>query len=231
MEKDFLTIFQNLTVLIAEDNIEQRDKLVEVISIFSDNLLVAQDGLEAYELYLEHRPNLIITDIQMPNLNGLQLTEKIRELDTKLPIIVLTAHTDKHLLLQAVSLHLINYLVKPITQDNLTESLRDAVNTIIEYSLLEVELQEGYTYNIVEKCVYKDGEKIKLSKKEIKFLNLLLKHKNQVVSKEEIEEELWSDDVMTVSALKNFVFKLRKKIGYDSLQTLSSNGFSLQVNN
>ena len=229
MEKKFLDIFSNLTVLIAEDNSTQREKLEEIVSIFTDKLVSAVDGMDAYELYKKHNPNLIITDIKMPRMDGLELVKKVRQLDKKVPVIVLTAHTEKHLLLKAVSLKLNNYIVKPINENDLIDSLKEVVDTIVNESLLEVKLQNGYSYNIIEKCAYKDGEKIKLTKKEILFLDLLSKYKNQIVSKEEIEGVIWEDKVMTPAALKNFIFKLRKKIGHDSLITSSSNGFALQV--
>lgn len=165
----------------------------------------------------------------MPRLDGLGFAKKIREIDSKIPIIILTAHTDKEYLLKSVSLHLVNYLEKPIVQEKLIESLKTATDIIIENSLLEVKLQDGYIYNMIDKCAYKDTEKIKLTKKEVLFMEYLLKHKNKVIEKDEVEELLWADSTMTKAALKNFIFKLRKKIGYDSIQTLSSNGFSLYI--
>ena len=207
----------------------QREKLKEIISLFTDKIALAVDGVDAYESYQKNNPNLIISDIKMPRMDGLELVQKIRETDKKIPVIVLTAHTEKHLLLKAVSLQLNNYVVKPIQELELINSLKDVVNSILQEGLLEVQLQDGYSFNLVEKCAYKDGEKIKLTKKEVRFLQLLNKYKNQIVSKEQIEELLWEDSVMTNAALKNFVFKLRKKIGADSLLTSSSNGFSLQT--
>lgn len=229
MEKEFLSLFQNLKVLIVEDNSSQRDKLKEVISLFTENIIVAADGIEALALYNTCFPNLIISDIKMPKLDGLEFAKKIREIDSKIPIIILTAHTDKDFLLKSVSLHLVNYLEKPIVQEKLIESLKSAADIIVENSLLEVKLQDGYTYNMIDKCTYKDCEKIKLTKKETLFMEYLLKHKNKVIEKDEVEQLLWCDSTMTKAALKNFIFKLRKKIGYDSIQTLSSNGFSLHL--
>ncbi len=229
MKKEFLEILQNLTVLIAEDNTAQREKLEEIISLFTDKYISAVDGVEAYELYTKHKPNLIISDIKMPRMDGLSLVKKIRESDKKIPIIVLTAHTEKHLLLTAVPLYLNNYIVKPINEENLISTLKDVVGVIKENSLLEVKLQNGHRFNIIEKCIYSEDEKIKLTKKEILFLELLIKFKNQIVSKDKIEKTIWKDSVMTSAALKNFIFKIRKKIGSDSLSTSSSNGFTLHI--
>lgn len=229
MKNGFLETIQNLTILIAEDNLMQREKLKEILSLFTENIVTASDGFEAIELYKNIKPNIVISDIKMPKIDGLELIKMIRDIDTKVPIIILTAHTEKDLLLKAVSLHLVSYLVKPINKDDLINSLEESLDIIKEKSLLEVKLQDNYIYSVVEKCIYKDDEKIKLTKKELAFLNLLINHKNQIVSKETIEDIVWPNGMMTTPALKNFIFKLRKKIGINSLVTSSSLGYSLQI--
>ena len=229
MKRDFLTVFANLSVLIVEDNISQRNKLIEILSNFTDKIEFASDGAEALKEYEIFKPNIIITDIKMPNMSGLEFLKELRKVDKKTPVIVLSAHTDVEYLLEAVSLKLISYLVKPVTIENIIKALKEAVEIVLSDSLFEVRLGKYYTYNVAEKAVYKGDEKIKLSKKEILFLELLIKYKNQIVTKEMIEEVVWEDSVMTVPALKNFIFKLRKKIGNDALHTSSSNGYYLTV--
>lgn len=229
MKEEFLTILKNLTILIVEDNFSQREKLKDILSLFTEKIIISKDGEEALATFDKNKPNLIFTDIKMPKLDGLEFAKKIREIDKKVPIIIVTAYTDKDFLLQAVSLHLVNYIEKPITQDNLIVSLEEAVDQIMQNSLLEVTLQDGYIFNIVEKCIYKDNIKINLTKKELIFLEFLVKYKNTVVQKDDIEALIWTEGGMTKAALKNFIFKLRKKVGYDSIETLSSSGFLLKV--
>lgn len=230
MNKEFIEILQNLTILIVEDNLSQREKLKDILLLFTKKIIIAENGEEGLFLFEKHRPSLIFTDIKMPKVDGIEFAKRIRGIDKKVPIIILTAYTNKEFLLQAVSLHLVNYIEKPIVEENLIASLEDAVSQIKQNLLIKVELQDGHLFNILEKCIYKNDEKISLTKKELVFLEYLLEYKNTVVKKEDIEALIWPDGGMTKAALKNFIFKLRKKVGYDSIQTSSSYGFSLKIN-
>ena len=113
----------NLTLLYVEDDEIIRENAVEYLCDYFKEVYQAKDGLEALEVYGAKKPDIIITDIKMPRLDGLAMAKKIRREDKKTPIVITTAFTDTEYLMEAVELQLIKYIVKPITSKKLTEAL------------------------------------------------------------------------------------------------------------
>ncbi len=119
MQKDF----SNLTILYVEDEALIRQNAVEYLGRICKKVFEAEDGFEALKVYHDSKPDIIISDINMPRMNGLEFARKIRQTDKTTPIIIATAHTETDYLLKAVELQLIKYIVKPITSAKLQESL------------------------------------------------------------------------------------------------------------
>ncbi|MCK4737980.1 MAG: response regulator, partial [Sulfurimonas sp.] len=161
---------RDISILIAEDELELLESIKEYLEIFFNRVYTASCGNEAYDIYLHKRPNIILTDINMPNLDGLSLISKIREDDNETKIIVMSAHSDQEKLLRAIKLHLETYLIKPIKNDALKKVLVDTVCLIRD--------TEKRTY--VSDTIYwdKDTDKLIQNNKEIVLRNkenLLLK--------------------------------------------------------
>ena len=101
----------------------------EILKHYFKEVFVAKNSKEAYEKYLLEKPDLLMTDIKMENESGIDLIKKVRKSDSKTRIIITSAHTDLDYLLQAVELHLIKYIIKPVTQDKLIDALEIFVNS------------------------------------------------------------------------------------------------------
>ena len=106
MKKEYLNKLKSLTILYAEDEIGIRKNIADSLSYYAKEVYEANDGEEAYELYLEKKPDIILSDIHMPKINGIEFVKKIRSLNREVPVIMITAHTDKEYLLEAVELHM-----------------------------------------------------------------------------------------------------------------------------
>jgi len=107
---------KNIKILVVEDDEIARENEVEYLQEYFENIYEAKDAIEALKIYEQIQPSIIITDIQMPKLNGLEFVQRIREKNDEVQIIVLTAFCDKDYLLKAIELKLIKYLVKPINE-------------------------------------------------------------------------------------------------------------------
>lgn len=105
---------QDVTFLYAEDDEMIREQVVDFLSRFVGKLHVAEDGQQGLEMYDAFKPDIIISDIQMPRVGGLKMIERIREGDSKIPVIVTTAYNDDHYFMESIRLGITRYVLKPI---------------------------------------------------------------------------------------------------------------------
>lgn len=127
------------TLLYVEDEEEVREFLKKRLERKVKKLYVAKDGVEGLESFCENRPDFVLTDVTMPNLNGIDMAIKIREIDPKIPIIIMSAHSDTSYLLKAIEIGVHNYLLKPIDKNKLYNTLENAIKS----NFLEKEVEEN----------------------------------------------------------------------------------------
>ena len=222
-------INKNIKILYVEDDEIARENGVEYLQNFFEQIYEASDAIKALQLYEKYRPDIIITDIQMPKLNGLEFVKKIRQKDKKTQIIIITAFCDRDYLLKAIELQLVKYLVKPVKEKEFEEALFLCVNSLQEDNSNIIKLDDKSYFDTFNKNLVIKNEIIKLRTKEILFLELLIKNKNRYVSYEEIENYVWSDSVMTKDALKTLVKNLKTKIPKDLIMNLTNSGYKIDV--
>ncbi|SHO80835.1 Signal transduction histidine kinase [hydrothermal vent metagenome] len=124
-------ILDTLTILIVEDNDGIREELVFNIGYWFKNVIEARDGVDGLEKFKENKIDIILSDIKMPNMSGLEMVEKIREVDIEVPIIFQTAFSDNDFLLKAINMSVQGYVIKPINIDKLEEVLENSLSKII----------------------------------------------------------------------------------------------------
>lgn len=222
-------INKNIRVLYVEDDEIARENGVEYLQNFFEQIYEASDAIIALQLYEKYQPDIIITDIQMPKLNGLEFIKRIRQKDKKTQIIIITAFCDKDYLLKAIELGLVKYLVKPVSEKEFEEALFLCVNSLQNNESNIIKLDENSYFDIFNKNLLINEKIIKLRTKEILFLELLIKNKNRYVSYEEIENYVWSDSVMTKDALKTLVKNIKIKISKDLILNLTNSGYKIDV--
>jgi DNA-binding response OmpR family regulator len=224
--KDML---ENFTILYVDDEEMVRKNAVEFLSRVCSEVYEAKDGKEAIGIWKERKPDIIITDISMPKLNGIDMASYIRAHDKDVQIIVATAHSDTDYLLKAVELQLVKYIIKPITKDKLINALEKSMQLIEDKSKFNLSLSPTTQYNAFEKIIY-DGEKeIKLTKNETLFLDLLAHHHTRVVRYEEIENAIWAYEGMSQDAIRSLVRGLRKKVPDGVIENISGVGYRLHL--
>jgi len=228
MVDKYKVILKNSSLLLAEDEQNLRESFTKVLLLYVGKVYTAADGEEAFVLYKEKHPDILITDVKMPKLNGVDLIKRIRKENQEIPIIVTSAYTDKDFLLESIKLSLIEYTVKPIRQSELIRLLEESAAVLLEKIKTVMCIDEHHAYDYTNKMLTCNGVSIALTQKEIEFLEILLAHKGNLVTRQTLEDKLYIYEEAPPSALKNLVFKLRKKIGNDLIKTVGNLGYSIQ---
>lgn len=214
-------------ILYIDDEEFIRENAVEYLGFHSDFIYEAKDGEEGYALYKEVSPDIIITDINMPRLNGLEMIQRIRLEDKTTKILVATAHLEPEYLLLAVELGLIKYLVKPITEDKLLPILKSCASSLNACENI-FKIDEQHSFDTFNKTLFKEDKQVELTKKELYFLDCLIKNYKRTLSYEELSTKVWAGE-MSDDAMRSVVKLLRRKITKESIKNVSGIGYTLHV--
>jgi len=225
MDQELLGKLSSFSLLYAEDEEGIRNNVQEILECLFKNLYLAKNGEEAFEIYQEKKPDLIITDINMPKLNGIDLIKKIRKHDSKVRIVIVSAHTDLDYMLNAVELHLVKYIIKPITEAKLITAFEAFIDSFEGAKLHN--LTPSWIFDEANSVVKGPQEEHVLTKKECNFLSLLI-NKSRIITYNEMENLVWSEDnIMTANAMRLFTKNFRKKLPPNTLKNIQGIGYQL----
>ena len=219
-------LLKNLKILIVED--EKRLAQLLKDSIFNSffSVVIASNGEDGLKKFKSFKPDIIITDIMMPFCDGLEMTLKIKELDEFIPIIVLSAHSDKEQLLKAIDIGINKYFIKPFDPEEVIEHINKIAPSLNKKR--QVKLKEDFMFDNNSMSLYKNTVLINLTKREKEFIHLLIKVNNKVVDSEYIKENLWNEEVND-ERLRTFIKRLRIKTSKDLIENVSGQGYLISV--
>ncbi len=223
---------KEFTLLYAEDESQVQVKMAEYFETYFKKVYCASDGHEALELHQQHLPDVVILDINMPKVNGLEVAQKIRKRDTRTRIIMLTAHTEKELLLQATEIDMSRYLIKPVAPYDLKQALDKVASELIFTSNKCIKLSPDTTYFVENSTWISNVREIDLSPKEQKLISLLVSKRGTCVTFEDIMANIWDnsfDDEISKDSVKAQISHLRKKIPNMYLENIYGKGYCLKV--
>lgn len=217
------------SVLYAEDEKNIRKMYVDVLKNYFGIVYEASNGIEALEIYKTHKPDLLILDINMPIMSGLEVAQKLRNDNENCKIIILSAVLDTTILIKACELYLIKYLVKPIKTLQLDEILTQVIH---ELDMVQLEGNSITTMKFnAENMLLVDGVKeIKLSRKEFTLIQLLFKNKGDLISSFDIINVVWENDFekdYDPNKLRVLVYRLNKKLSTDIVLSVYNEGYYL----
>lgn len=216
---------QALTLLIAEDDASTLKWLVKVLSIYFKEVKGASDAMEAFMLFKENRTDVVISDIQMPQVDGLSFMQKISSIAPETITVIMTAFNSSEYLNRAVEIEVNLYLKKPIDIDELLVAI--ASNISKEKQTMHP-LGNNYLYDENKKVAIYDKNTIKLTKKEILLIELLIKNKHTLVSIEQIENDVWQEPT-TSDAIRMVVVSIRKKLYSSFIENIKGVGYKLNI--
>ena len=214
-------------LLLLEDSDEFIENVTSLFNMFVKETFIAKNIKDAFEILENEKIDIIISDINLKNENGLDFIKEYREINKEIPIVVLSGHKDEELLFRAMTLNLSGYLIKPVNFVSLIEVFTNCANKLLNSNLTTIALKDGYVYNKELKKLSKDLESFILNKKEIQFFDMLCENKNKIITKNMILHGVYEDENASDASLNNFIMKIRKRFGKSFLHTIPDVGYKM----
>jgi len=204
-------------VLLCEDEKDAREILSFYLNTIFEEVVVAEDGLEGLELYKKNMESgstfdLVLTDIKMPNMDGMEMLETIHALNKAQKFIIVSAYQDEEKLLKSINLRVLGYFVKPLNVDNIMGMLQKAKEEVLHDRESTIRINEIYTYDKEERLLYEEGSLVKLSKRETQVLDILMRAKGKIVKTDTFKEEIWGTTEKLDSTFRTVVKRLKDKV-------------------
>ena len=209
---------EKIKVLLVEDELTLSMIIQETLDEKGEFIVhTAKNGNEGLQKYHSLHPDVVVADVMMPQMDGFEMVQQIRESDRKTPILFLTARSSVDDVITGFNVGGNDYLKKPFGMGELIIRIKSLVNR----AFIEVEKSNhykigSYTFDFVTQNLHGINEKITLSNRESELLKRLCENKNQVLHTKNILLELWgNDDYFTTRSLHVFITKLRQKLAKD----------------
>jgi len=219
---------KNKTILVVEDDVIIRQNIASMLKMFFKEVYCAEDGFDGLDMYEEHLPDIVMTDLKMPNMDGFELLDELKNRSSSAYKIIVSAHTDKELLLQAINDNVDRYLIKPLTEDDLFKAFDAYFEKIDNEQSEKIILDEHIILDLENSTALIGIEKIHLNKKEKLLLKLLCSNQSHIFLYEQIESQVWGNKSMSLAALRSVVRDLRKKLGEKYIVNESGTGYKLK---
>ena len=231
-ENRLATVTNSLArILVAEDETSLNDLLQDALRMNGYETISAKHGLEALRLIREQKPDLVILDINMPQLDGFGVIEKLRNENNSVPVIVLTARDQKDDKSIGFGLGADDFVTKPFGLEELlmrvSAVLRRSKNTPILGNIL---VSGNISLDVSNYRVSVKDEVIETSPTEFKLLHYLMENMGRVLTREQILSAVWGLDFATDGAvLDTYISYLRKKLGENAnIRTVRGIGYQIE---
>jgi len=211
---------ENARILVVDDEPQLRRVLRTGLMSRSYDVRAAADGLTALDTFNDWHPDLVITDLAMPNMDGLELCRRLRAI-SQVPIIVLSAKGEEQTKVEALDIGADDFVSKPFGIDELLArvraSLRRAARPVTNGAVLTVLEAGDFRIDLESRHVTVNGREIHLTPKEFDLLTYLMKHAGKVLTHRTLLTALWGGNYVEQNEyLRVFVGNLRKKIEIDA---------------
>lgn len=216
-----------MKILITEDDATIREGICAYLSEFNYEIIETRDGREALSKFESNKINLVILDIQIPFINGLDVLRKIRE-KSNLPVLILTAFSDEEFKITAFSNLADGYIEKPFSLPVLKARI-DALITK-NYEKFEVFSYKDLEVNFSNFSAKINNSTVEISAKEIEVLKYLLLNEGRALTRKQILENVWKESENTPfdRVIDVYIKDLRKKFGLDCIKTIRNIGYKLE---
>lgn len=229
---------KQFSVLYAEDDRGVCAQTKLLLELLFKEVYVANNGVEALDTYIDYFDkndkyiDIIISDIEMPNMNGIELCKKIIEYDQNQKILITSAYDDKKYLIELINIGVNGFMQKPLSRKHIINELYDVCLKLSQERKLQrnIVLSENCSFNIDKKKLLCDGTEVTLSEAERRCMALFLqgyeKNQQDPYTALEIFEYVYPvEKVFSSDAIKSLIKRLRKKLPKNCIGNIPNKGY------
>lgn len=209
------------SLLCVEDDTDTLNLMSEFFSRYFGEVYTASSGEEGFEVFCRYTPNVVITDIVMPNGDGIWLASQIRRISSDALIAFISGNTSEKTLLKAIDVKPFDFLVKTITFGKLQLLIGSIVGHLDTKCVV---LSDGIEVDFKGFTVRNSKAIEPLSPKEAKLLELLMENSGNIVPYDKIETVVWNDSEMTDDSLRSLIYRLRLKFEKKHIKVIYGEG-------
>ncbi|QAV33345.1 DNA-binding response regulator, OmpR family, contains REC and winged-helix (wHTH) domain [Fervidobacterium changbaicum] len=226
------------TILVVDDEYDIRNMLKNYLEMNNYDVLTAKNSKEAFEIILSGKIDLVLLDIMMPGMDGIEFCKMVRE-KINCPIIFLSAKNLEEDIIKALSIGGDDYITKPFSLKELLARIESHIRREERIRTTEnLTIRSGnIVLDVLSKEVFCKGNRLDLTRKEYEVLEFLMMNKNIVFSRERIFDNVWGfDSNSNLEAVTEVIKNIRKKIKeydhqYSYIQTVYGLGYKWEVRN
>lgn len=216
-----------MRILLLEDEYALRISIEEFLKDLGYKVDDFMDGLEAYHAVYDKHYDLLLLDVQVPNLDGFELIKKLRADNIQVPVIFLTSLRDIDDLKEGYKRGCCDYIRKPFDLEELELRIEQAIKSDSEDGASIISIATNLSYDMKKSKLILDGEEIILRKTEKEILEVLLKNKNAVVSSQMIQDHVWGEYV-EAATIRVQLNNLKKKLPESVIQNRRGLGYIIE---
>jgi DNA-binding response OmpR family regulator len=212
-----------MRVLCVEDEVNLAHLIRGALGSRFKEFLLAYNGEEGLDIFRARHPDVVITDITMPGMDGLEMAREIHRINPEIPIIVLSAYSDKEKLLGAIDAGIVKYFIKPFDPEELLGYLESLAEKLAQDR--QIYLEPGFLYDRGEGILYRGKDPLYLNEREHRFLDTLLSKPGHILDSAAIKELLWPGERTTDDAVRVFINRFRQKTDRELIRNRSGVGY------
>lgn len=211
-------------ILLLEDDLNLRETIEEELEEAGFDITATDNSDEVLELTYEYRYSLYLFDVNVIGMSGFKLLEALREAGDETPTIFLTSKNKTDDVIEGFDVGASDYLKKPFDIDELIARMLRFLKSKKSYKISESVSYLPESYEVVN-----NGKKILLNQKDAKILEYFLNHKNQVISKEQILDDVYEGEYITDSTFRGYIKKIKSAIGEKHLRNVRGQGYIFET--
>lgn len=217
-----------MNMIFLEDDLLIRSNYIDYLKKIFKNVYEASNVLEAMDIYESKNIDFILADIEMEGKNGIDFIKEIRDTNKQVKIVIMSAYDNKHYLMEAIKLNLLDYLIKPVSR----LSFQNIILRVIEElkSKERIFLKNNYIWDKKNKKLFLGNDEVILTKNEMILFNEFCCQNERIFTFEEISELIYPAEEYNINKIRMLIKRLKKKFNYENnLENIHNIGYRFKL--